>query len=88
MIAVAFVVAWSITSTIMTPLRSGTTPVVASVGLGAWVAYFFCVAVLAEAGWPLAVDLLGETVMAAAFCGYMAGGVRPIAYYRHRLPAV
>jgi hypothetical protein len=38
-------------------------------------------------GWPLAVDLVAELAMAAAFCGYMASGVRPNAYYRRRLPA-
>ena len=43
-------------------------------------------AILTQAGWPLAVDLLGEAVMAIAFCGYMADGVRPNAYYRRRLP--
>jgi lipopolysaccharide export LptBFGC system permease protein LptF len=87
MIAVAFIVAWSITFIVMTLLRARATPVVASVGLAVWVAYRFCVSLLAEAGWPLAVDLLGEAVMLAAFCGYMAGGVRPNAYYRRRLPA-
>ena len=40
-----------------------------------------------QAGWPLAVDLWAEAVLAAGFCGYMAGGVRPNAYYRRRLPA-
>jgi hypothetical protein len=87
MIAVAFIAAWSITFIVMTLLRARATPLVASAGLAAWVAYRFCVSLLAEAGWPLAVDLLGEAVMAAAFCGYMAGGVRPNAYYRRRLPA-
>jgi|GEM_PF-4800160 len=86
MIAVAFIVAWSVTFVVMTLLRARATPVVASGGLAAWVAYRFCVSLLAQAGWPLAVDLLGEAVMAAAFCGYMAGGVRPNAYYRRRLP--
>lgn len=38
------------------------------------------------AGWPLVVDLLGEAVMAAAFCDYMAEGLRPSAYHRRRLP--
>jgi len=33
----------------------------------------------------LAIDLLGEAILAAGFCGYMAGGVRPNAYYRRRL---
>lgn len=87
MIAAAFIAAWSATFVVMTLLRARATPVVTSVGLAAWVAYRFCVSIFAEAGWPLAVDLLGETVMAVAFCGYMAGGVRPNAYYRRRLPA-
>ncbi|MBN9088650.1 MAG: hypothetical protein J0J01_17235 [Reyranella sp.] len=33
---------------------------------------------------PAAV--LAETALAAGFCGYMAAGVRPNAYYRRRLP--
>jgi hypothetical protein len=37
--------------------------------------------------WPLLMELLGDLAMAAAFCGYMAAGVRPNAYYRRRLPA-
>jgi len=61
--------------------------VVASAGLIAWIAYRFAVSVFAGAGWPLAVDLLGEAALAAGFCGYMASGVRPNAYYRRRLPA-
>jgi hypothetical protein len=54
MIAVAFIVAWSLTFIVMTLLRARATPVVASIGLAAWVAYRFCVSILAEAGWPLA----------------------------------
>jgi hypothetical protein len=38
--------------------------------------------------WPFAIGILAEAVLAAAFCGYMATGVRPNAYYRRRLPAV
>ena len=38
--------------------------------------------------WPFLMSVLGEAAMAAAFCGYMLGGVRPNAYYRRRLPAV
>jgi hypothetical protein len=45
------------------------------------------VALWSQAGWPLAVDLWAEAVLAAGFCGYMADGVRPNAYYRRRLPA-
>ena len=58
----------------------------ASAGFLAWIVYRFAVAMLAHAGWPLAIDVLGELVLAAGFCGYMAGGVRPNAYYRRRLP--
>jgi hypothetical protein len=86
MIAVAFIAAWSIVFVIMTLLRSRATPLLASAGLVAWIAYRFSVALFSQAGWPLAVDLLGEAVMAVGFCGYMASAVRPNAYYRRRLP--
>jgi hypothetical protein len=36
--------------------------------------------------WPYAVVTLSEAALAAGFCGYMAAGVRPNAYYRRRLP--
>ncbi len=72
---------------IMTLLRLRVTPVVASLGFLAWIAYRFAAALLSHAGWPLMVDLVGEALLAAGFCGYMAGGVRPNAYYRRRLPA-
>jgi hypothetical protein len=85
-IAVGFVTLWSAAFTVMTLLRLGATPMVASAGLVVWIAYRLAVAVFGHAGWPLAVDLLGEIVLAAGFCGYMAGGVRPNAYYRRRLP--
>jgi hypothetical protein len=87
MIAVYFIAVWSALFIAMTLLRLRATPVVASAGFMAWIAYRFGVAVLSQAGWPLVIDLLGEAVLAAAFCGYMAEGVRPNAYYRHRLPA-
>jgi hypothetical protein len=87
MIAVGFVAVWSAVFMVMTLLRLRSTPLVASVGLLAWIAYRFDVAMLSRAGWPLAIDLLGEALLAAGFCGYMAEGVRPNAYYRHRLPA-
>ena len=35
--------------------------------------------------WPFAVTVLGEIVLAAAFCGYMASGRRPNIYYRRRV---
>jgi hypothetical protein len=85
-IAVGFMTVWSVLFIVMTLLHLRATPVVASAGLVAWIAYRFSVAVLGQAGWPLVVDLLGEAVLAAGFCGYMAGGVRPNAYYRRRLP--
>jgi len=86
-IAVGFVTAWSVLFVIMTLLRVRTTPVVACAGFVIWTAYRFGAAVTSQAGWPLAVDLLGTALLAAGFCGYMAGGVRPNAYYRRRLPA-
>jgi hypothetical protein len=85
MVAVAFVIAWSVLFLIMTLLHARATPIVASAGLLLWVAYRFCVAV-ASGGWPLVVDLLAEAVLAAGFCGYMLGGEQPKAYYRGRLP--
>ncbi len=86
-VAVGFIAVWSAVFVIMTLLRLRVTPVVASLGFLAWIAYRFAAALLSHAGWPLMVDLLGEALLAAGFCGYMAGGVRPNAYYRRRLPA-
>jgi hypothetical protein len=80
-IAVAFVTAWSLVFLVMTAMRARATPFVASVGLLLWIAYRLCVAVIA-AGWPLVVDLLGEAILAAGFCGYMLTGALPNAYYR------
>ncbi len=85
MIAVIFVTAWSLLFLAMTAMRVPGTPIIASGGLFLWVAYRFCVAVM-SGGWPLVVDLLGEAVLVAGFCGYMATGSRPNAYYRRRLP--
>jgi hypothetical protein len=87
MIAVGFAAVWCLIFVVLTLLRSAATPIVASVGFLAWIAYRFLAAVTSHAGWPLAVDTLGEVALAAGFCGYMAGGVRPNAYYRRRLPA-
>lgn len=87
MIAVGFAGAWSAVFVVMTLLRLPATPLVASAGFVAWIAWRFAVALWSQAGWPLAVDLLAEAVLAAGFCGYMADGVRPNAYYRRRLPA-
>lgn len=36
--------------------------------------------------WPYATALIAELVSVVGFCGYMATGVRPNAYYRRRLP--
>jgi hypothetical protein len=86
-IAVGFAGIWSAVFVVMTLLRLPATPVVASAGFVAWIAWRFAVALWSGAGWPLAVDLWAEAVLAAGFCGYMADGVRPNAYYRRRLPA-
>ena len=87
MIAVGFAGVWSAIFVAMTLLRLPATPVLASAGFVAWIAWRFAVALWSGAGWPLAVDLWAEAVLAAGFCGYMADGVRPNAYYRRRLPA-
>jgi hypothetical protein len=81
MIAVLFVTAWSLLFLVMTLMRVPATPVAASAGLVLWIAYRFCVAVV-SGGWPLVVDLLGEAVLAAGFCGYLLSGTLPTAYYR------
>jgi hypothetical protein len=70
----------------MTALHLRATPLVASAGLVAWIAWRFVAALIGHAGWPLAVDLLAEILLVAGFCGYMAEGLRPNAYYRRRLP--
>ena len=61
-IAVGFVVVWSLAFVVMTVLRVRATPVLASAGFLAWIVYRFAVAMLAHAGWPLAIDVLGELV--------------------------
>lgn len=81
MVAVLFVTAWSLLFLVMTLMRVPATPVAASAGLVLWIAYRFCVAVV-SGGWPLVVDLLGEAVLAAGFCGYLLSGALPTAYYR------
>jgi hypothetical protein len=85
-IAVAFVGIWSALFVVMTALHLRATPLVASAGLLAWIVWRFVAALIGHAGWPLAVDLLTEILLAAGFCGYMAEGLRPNAYYRRRLP--
>jgi hypothetical protein len=37
--------------------------------------------------WPYGLNILAEVALTAGFCGYMAAGVRPNAYYRRRLLA-
>jgi hypothetical protein len=86
-IALAFVAIWSTAFVVMTALRVRATPTLASFGIIAWVVYRLCVSATGGYGWPLAIDLLANLAMALAFCGYMAGGVRPNAYYGRRLPA-
>jgi hypothetical protein len=87
-IAVGFVTAWSMVFVAMTLLRIRATPVVASAGLLAWIAYRFAAAMLGHAGWPVAIDLIGEAISAAGFSAYMSGGMRPNAYFRRRLPTI
>ena len=90
MAAVAFIAVWSPVFVIMTLLRGRCTPAVASIGLAIWIAYRLCV-VLANgpvAHWPLLIDVLGQALLAAGFCGYMASALRPNAYYRRRFPTL
>jgi hypothetical protein len=87
MIAVGFIALWSAVFVVMTLLRARVTPFVTSAGLIGWIVYRFVAALLGHTPWPFAIDSLGEALLAAGFCGYMAGGVRPNAYYRRRLPA-
>ena len=85
-IALVFVTAWSAAFVVMTALRVRITPMLASIGIVAWVIYRIFVSAIGGYGWPLGIDLLAQLAMALAFCGYMAAGVRPNAYYRRRLP--
>jgi hypothetical protein len=86
-IALAFVDAWAAIFVVMTILRLRATPLLAGCGIVAWVVYRIVVSAMGGYGWPLGIDLLAQLAMALAFCGYMAAGVRPNAYYRRRLPA-
>lgn len=83
MVAVLFVTMWSLVFLAMTLVRAPATPLIASLGFVLWIAYRLYVAI-ASGHWPLIVDLLGEAVLAAGFCGYMLTGSRPNAYYRRR----
>ncbi|HEY4169791.1 MAG TPA: hypothetical protein VGM96_23570 [Reyranella sp.] len=83
MVAVLFVTALSLLFLALTWMRSPVTPLIVTFGLALWVAYRLCLAI-ASGNWPLVVDVLGEGVLAAGFCGYMLTGSRPSAYYRQR----
>jgi hypothetical protein len=85
-IAVLFMTGWSALFVVMTLLRLRMTPYVTCLALVVWIAYRGAVA-LVSGNWPLMIDLLGEAVLTAGFCGYMASGSLPIAYYRRRLPS-
>ena len=88
MLAVGFVTIWSLAFLAMTILHWRGTPLVASAGLLIWIGARVGI-VLAQGAlshWPLLVDLAAEAALAVGFCGYMAGAVRPNAYYRRRLP--
>lgn len=83
MVAVLFVTAVSLLFLGLTWMRSPATPLIVTFGLALWVAYRLCLAT-AAGHWPLIVDLLGEGILAAGFCGYMLTGSRPNAYFRRR----
>jgi hypothetical protein len=86
MIAVSLVTLWAAGFLVLTAMRAPSTPKVAAAGLVAWLAYRIVVVVStgALAHWPLVIDMLGEVVMTAGFCGYMVFGEQPSAYYRGR----
>jgi hypothetical protein len=54
MIAVGLVSVWSVAFIVLTLLRAPVTPMAASVGLVAWIAYRFSVSLFGQAGWPMA----------------------------------
>ena len=83
--AVLFVTMWSLLFLGMTLVRAPATPLIVSLGFLLWIAFRLWVAI-AAGHWPLIVDLLGEAVLAAGFCGYMLTGSRPNAYSRRRRP--
>ena len=89
-VAVTFGGLLSLVFVVMTLLRAPQTPIVISASLVLWILYRGGVGISygAVAHWPLVVDMLGELILAAGFCGYMAGGLRPNAYYRRRIPNV
>lgn len=81
--AVLFVTAWAMLFLAMTAVRAPATPLIASFGFALWIAFRLWVAI-AAGSWPLVVDLLGEAVLAAGFCGYLLTGSSSNAYYRRR----
>ena len=87
-VAITFVTLLAFAFIVMTLLRFRHTPTVMSVGLVVWIVYRAAVGLYhgALTIWPLQIDGLGEGILAAGFCAYMASGVRPNAYYRRRLP--
>jgi hypothetical protein len=82
-LTVSFITLWAVVFVGMTLFRLSITPLVASSGLIIWVAFRLLLATLAGS-WPLVVDLLGEAILVAGFCGYMATGNLPRAYYGRR----
>ena len=94
MVSVIFIVLGSLVFVVMTVMRAQSTPTTASIGIVIWVVlrstFGYAPYLLAAQDplytWPYAASLATEAIMAAAFCGYMATGVRPNAYYRRRLP--
>lgn len=87
MVAVTFAGLLSLVFVVMTLLRLRQTPAIISGSLVVWILYRGGVAVSygAVAHWPLLVDMAGELILASGFCGYMAAGLRPNAYYRRRV---
>jgi len=78
MVASAGIVAWVVLRGIVSYL--GQAPSIAAAEQTSWLDALVLT-------WPYAVAIIAEAVLAAGFCGYMATGVRPNAYYRRRLPS-
>jgi len=77
MVASAGIVAWVVLRGIVSYL--GQAPSIAAAEQTSWLDALVLT-------WPYAIAIIAEAVLAAGFCGYMATGVRPNAYYRRRLP--
>lgn len=97
MVVMGWLVAWAAVFLVMTVLRLPATPLVANGGLVGWVMLRLVLGygglVIADGRpdaltyhWPLLLEIIADIAMTAAFCGYMANGRRPNAYYRRRLP--